>query len=144
MSRGSLSLAHADGPTCDAQHNSFHLGKNYVRPTSHLLRMSHIRNSVRPTFHLIRIFHIWPDAGWERRAIQFPRSDMSGSSDSAYLESIRSQQFIFPGQLSSSNTRDSSDLFPPTIKKQTPIILTTKSLELSFSLCFILICFFYE
>nr|CAN66648.1 hypothetical protein VITISV_037909 [Vitis vinifera] len=75
MPRGSLSLAQADGPPCDARHNSFHPGKNSVRPmshllrmshirnsvrpTSHLLRMSHIRNSVRPTFHLLRIFHIW-------------------------------------------------------------------------------------
>nr|CAN77308.1 hypothetical protein VITISV_017491 [Vitis vinifera] len=39
------------------------------------------------------------DAGWERRAIQLPRSDMSGSSDSAYPESIRSRQFRFPEQL---------------------------------------------
>ena len=52
MSRGSLSLAHADGPLCDTRHSSFHPRRNYVRPTSHLLRMSHIRNSVRqrPTF----------------------------------------------------------------------------------------------
>ena len=48
-----------------------------------------------------------------------------------YPESIRSQQFRFPGQLGSSDTRDSPDLFLPTIKKQTPIILTTKSPELS-------------
>ena len=90
------------------------------------------------------ISHPAPDAGWEKRAIQFPQSDMSGSSNSAYPESICSQQFKFPGQLGLSNTRDSLDPFLPTIKKQTPIILTTKSPELSFSLCFILICFFYE
>ena len=29
------------------------------------------------------------DVGWERRAIQLPRSDMSGSFDSAYPESIQ-------------------------------------------------------
>nr|CAN71018.1 hypothetical protein VITISV_030514 [Vitis vinifera] len=46
MPRGSLSLAHADGPPCDARHSSFHPGKNSVRSTSNLLRMSHIRNSV--------------------------------------------------------------------------------------------------
>ena len=40
---GSLHLAHADGSPCDARHSLFHLGRNYVRPTFHLLRMSHIR-----------------------------------------------------------------------------------------------------
>ena len=77
------------------------------------------------------ISHPTPDAGWERRAIQIPRSDMSGSSDSAYPESIRSRQFRFLRQLGSLDTRDSPDPFPPTIKRQTPIILTTKSPELS-------------
>ena len=72
-----------------------------------------------------------PAAGWERRTIQLPRADMSGSSSSAYLKNIRSRQFRFPGQLGSSDTRDSPDLFPPTIKKQTPTILTTKSPELT-------------
>nr|CAN83707.1 hypothetical protein VITISV_031493 [Vitis vinifera] len=61
------------------------------------------------------ISHPTPDVGWERRAIQLPRSDMSGSSDSAYSESIRSQQFRFPKQLGSSDTCDSPDPFPPTI-----------------------------
>ena len=56
---GSLHLAHADGPPCDVQHSSFHPGKNSVRPTFHLLRISHIRNSIRPTFHLLLICHIW-------------------------------------------------------------------------------------
>ncbi|WJZ92681.1 hypothetical protein VitviT2T_011665 [Vitis vinifera] len=73
------------------------------------------------------ISHPAPDARWERRAFQLPRSDMSGSSDSAYPESIRDRQFRFPGQLGSSDTRDSPDPFPPIIKKQTLIILTTKS-----------------
>ncbi|WJZ98180.1 hypothetical protein VitviT2T_016724 [Vitis vinifera] len=77
------------------------------------------------------ISHSAPDTGWERRAIQLPRSDMSKSSDSAYPESIRNRQFRFPGQLGSSDTRNSPDPFPPTIKRQTPIILTTKSPELS-------------
>ena len=117
----------------------------FCPPTSHLLRMSHIRNSVQPDVSPSPdISHSAPDAGWGRRAIQLPRSDMSGSSDSAYPESIRSRQFRFPGQLGSSDTRDSPDPFSPTIKKQTRIILTTKSPKLSLSLCFILICFFYE
>nr|CAN81466.1 hypothetical protein VITISV_021276 [Vitis vinifera] len=34
------------------------------------------------------ISHPAPNAGWERRAFQLPRSDMSGSSNSAYLESF--------------------------------------------------------
>ena len=38
---------------------SFHPGKNSVRPTFHILRISHIRNSVRPTFHILWISHIW-------------------------------------------------------------------------------------
>nr|CAN74348.1 hypothetical protein VITISV_025827 [Vitis vinifera] len=58
MPRGSLSLAHVDGPTCDARHSSFHPGKNSVWLTFHLLWISHIRNSVRPTFYLLQIFHI--------------------------------------------------------------------------------------
>ena len=40
---GSLHLAHADGPPCDARHSSFHPGRNSVRPTFHLLWISHIR-----------------------------------------------------------------------------------------------------
>ena len=65
--------------------------------------------------------------GWERRTFQLPQSDMSRSFDSTYPESIRSCQIRFPGQLGSSNTRDLPDPFPPIIKKQTLIILTTKS-----------------
>ena len=37
MPRGSLSLAHIDGPPCDARHSSFHPGKNSVRPTFNIL-----------------------------------------------------------------------------------------------------------
>ena len=47
-----------------------------------------------------------PTAGWERRAIQLPRSNMFGSSGNAYPENIRSRQFRFPGQLGSLDTRD--------------------------------------
>ena len=66
---GSLHLAHADGHPFNARHSSFHPGKNSVRSTSNLLRMSHIRNSIRPTFHLLRIFHnrrLTPDGGGGR------------------------------------------------------------------------------
>ncbi|KAL6342735.1 hypothetical protein AAG906_016569 [Vitis piasezkii] len=45
--------------------------------------MSHIRNSASSTFHP-DLSHPALDAGWERRAFQFPRSDISGSFDSAY------------------------------------------------------------
>ena len=70
-------------------------------------------------------------AGWERGTIQLLLADMSGSSGNTYPENIRIQRFRFPGQLGSSDTRDSPDPFPPTIKKQTPTILTTKSPKLS-------------
>ena len=53
----------------------------------HSTRMSHIRNSSPPTFHP-DISHPALDAGWERRAFQLPRSDVSGSTDSAYPESF--------------------------------------------------------
>ena len=67
----------------------------------HSTRMYHIQNSAPPTFHPdvshsesspptfhSNILHPAPDAGWERRAFQLPRSDISGSSDSAYPESF--------------------------------------------------------
>ena len=74
---GSLHLAHADGPPCDARHSSFHPRKNSVRPTFHLLQISHIRNYVR--------------------------SDMSGSSDRIFhIRSLtpdgRGGRFNFPSQ----------------------------------------------
>ena len=53
----------------------------------HSTRMSHIQNSSPPTFHP-DILRPMLDAGWERRAFQLPRSNISGSSDSAYLESF--------------------------------------------------------
>ena len=53
----------------------------------HFTRMSLIRNSSPQTFHP-DILHPAPDAGWERRVFQLPRLDISGSSDSAYLESF--------------------------------------------------------
>ena len=77
------------------------------------------------------ISHPAPTAGWERGTIQLPRTYMFGSSSSAYPENFCSRQFRFPRQLGSSDTRDSPDPFPPTIKKITLTILTTKSPELS-------------
>ncbi|RVW64913.1 hypothetical protein CK203_041899 [Vitis vinifera] len=72
--KGSLHLAHADSPLA-------------MCGIAHSTRMYHIRNSSPPTFHP-DISHPTFDAGWERRAFQLPRSDISGSSDSAYPESF--------------------------------------------------------
>ena len=49
----------------------------------HSTRMSHIRHTPSSD-----ISHPAPDAGWERRVFQLPRSDISKSSDSAYPESF--------------------------------------------------------
>ena len=70
-------------PSPDVSHSEFcpptsHLLRmshirNSVRPLSPLLRMSHIWNSVRPTFHLPHVFHIrrlTPDG---RGRFNFPR-----------------------------------------------------------------------
>ena len=44
---------------------------------------------VRPTFHLFGyLTSSTPVAGWERRTIQLPRADMSGSFGNAYLECV--------------------------------------------------------
>ena len=58
-----VALSPAGGPPCDARHSLFHPGKNSVRPTFNLLRMSHIWNPVWPTFHLLRMSHIWNSSG---------------------------------------------------------------------------------
>ena len=123
MPRGSLSLGHADGSPCDAWHSSFHPDISHPEffsadiPPGCLTTaiISGRRFTFSGYFHIRRL-----PAGWERRTIQLPRTDMSGySSDS------------LPRQLSSLDTRDSLDPFPPTIKKITLTTLTTKSLELS-------------
>ena len=100
---GSLHLAHAHGPPCHAWHSSFHPGRNSIRPIFHLLRISHIRclqpdgRGGRFNFSgqtcldpLIGYFTSGLTAGWEKRTFQLPRSDISGSSDSAYPESFLS------------------------------------------------------
>ena len=125
---GSLHLAHADGPPCDAWHSSLHLDRNNRLFHSDVSQPQFYPADVPPSPD---ISHPAPAARWERRTIQLSRTDMSGSFGSAYPENIRSRQFRFPRQLDSSDTRDSPDPFPPTIKKITLTILTTKSLELS-------------
>ena len=87
-------------------------------------RMSHIRNSAASSFHpdvphpefcsaaippgcltsgfwsgdvqhSPDISHPAPDAEWERRAFQLPRSDISGSSDSTHPETDRHFKIFF-------------------------------------------------
>ena len=70
---GSLHLAHTDGPPCD------------VPPSPDISHPEFCLGDVPPSPD---ISHPVPDAGWERRAFQLPRSDMFGSSDSAYPESF--------------------------------------------------------
>ena len=72
---GSLHLAHADGPPCVAQLNP--PGEEFHAPTFH------IQNSVHRHFTSEYL-----TAGWERRTFQLLWLDISGSSDSAYLESF--------------------------------------------------------
>ena len=72
---GSLHLAHADGPPCAAK--LIPAGEEFRPPTFH------IRNSVRRHFTSGYL-----TAGWERRTFQLLRSDISGSSNSAYQESF--------------------------------------------------------
>ena len=64
---GSLHLTHVDGPLC-----FFSYPELYPADVPPYPDISH------PT----------PDIGWERRAFQLPRLDISGSSDSVYPESF--------------------------------------------------------
>ena len=75
LGEGSLHLAHADGP--------------FLRHVAQLIppREEFCPVNIPPSPD---ISHPAPDAGWERMTFQLPRSDMSGSSYSAYPESIRS------------------------------------------------------
>ena len=116
MPRGSLSLAHVDGPPCDARHRSFHQGKNYVRPTfNRSPDISHPEFCPADVPPSPDISHPAPNAEWERRRFNFPgqtcpdplivltrRASTADNSDSL-------------GQLGSSATRDSPDPFPPAI-----------------------------
>ena len=78
---GSLHLAHADGPPCDIA-PSTRGNPDGVDPDSLAVR---------------DISHPEPDAGWERRTFQLPRSDIFRSSDSVHPESIRDRHFRLPG-----------------------------------------------
>ena len=106
-------LGNPDGvaPDSDTRHSSFHQGKNSVRPTFHLLRISHIWNSVRLDMSESsdRIFHIrrlTPDGRAGR--FNFPGQTYpdllialtrraSAADISAYPESIHGRHFRLPG-----------------------------------------------
>ncbi|KAL6321514.1 hypothetical protein AAG906_019694 [Vitis piasezkii] len=71
--KGSLHHAHADDPPCD------------VPSSPDIPHPEFCPGDVPPSPD---ISHPAPDAGWERRSFQLPRSDISGSSDSTYSESF--------------------------------------------------------
>ena len=72
---GSLHLAHADSPPCD------------VSSSPDISHPEFCPANIPPSPD---ISHPTPDAGWERKTFQLPRTDMSGSFDSAYPESFAS------------------------------------------------------
>ena len=72
---GSIHHAHADGHPCDVP-SSPDIPHPEFCPANFLVPPS-------PD-----ISHPVPDAGWKRRVFQLPRSDISGSSDSAYPKSF--------------------------------------------------------
>ena len=115
MSRSFLSLDHASGPPCDTWHRPSTRGEFCTVDVLHFLDIS------QPTLAI----------GWERSAIQLPRSDMSGSVGNAYPEYIHGRQFRFPEQLDSLDIRYLPDPFLPTVKKVTLTTLLTKSLKSS-------------
>ena len=69
----------------------FHI-RNSVRRHFHIRnqvrRHVHIQNFVRRHFHIRNSVRRHFTAGWERRTFQLLRSDLFGSSDSAYQESF--------------------------------------------------------
>ena len=71
---GSLHLAHADGPPYGIAHST--------RGGIPSANISHPEFRL-PTFRIRRL-----TSGWERRTFQLLWSDISGSSDSTYLESF--------------------------------------------------------
>ena len=86
---GSLHLAHADGSPCD------------VPPSSDVSRPPFCSAEVIPSLDVsqppfcsaevppsLDVSHPADISGWERRAFQLPRSDISRSADSAYPESL--------------------------------------------------------
>ena len=114
MPRGSLSLGYADGPPCDTWHRLFHLGG-----------IQYGRRSTFFGYFIAGVCHRMEEK------CDSTSSVMSGSVGDAYPEYIRGWRFIFPGQRDSSDTHDLPDPFLPTMKKQTPTTLSTKSPKLS-------------
>ena len=107
---GSLHLAHAEGPPCDTRHSLFHPGRNSVRSTFHLLRISHIRkfSSVRSYMSgsSDRIFHIqhltpdgragrfnFPGQTYPDPLVALTRSDMHSCSVLLKLPDISDRHF---------------------------------------------------
>ena len=97
-------------PSSDISHPEFYQAD--VPPSSDISHPEFCPTDVPPSPD---ISYPAPDAEWERKAIQLPRTDRFESSNSVYPESIRNRQFRFPEQLGSSDTRDSPDPFPPII-----------------------------
>ena len=86
QAEGSLHLAHADGPPCHIAHSTRGGILSGWRSTfSKYLKSRILSVDVPPS---LDISHPVLDAGWERRAFQLPRLDISESSDSAYPESF--------------------------------------------------------
>ena len=79
---GSLHLAHVDGPPWDIAHST-RGNLDGVDPDSLTARDISHRNSVHRHFTSGYL-----TSGWERRTFQLLRSDISGSSDSAYPKSF--------------------------------------------------------
>ena len=86
---GSLHLAHVDDPPCDVppssdiSHPEFYPADFPPSPD-----ISHLEFYPADFPPSPDISHPTPDAGWERRTFQLLRSDISGSSNSAYPESF--------------------------------------------------------
>ena len=95
---GSLHLAHANGLPCYARHSSFHPGKEFcpadIPPSPDISHPDgrggrfNFPGQTCPDPLIGYFTSRYLTAGWERRTFQLTRSDMSGSSDSAYLESF--------------------------------------------------------
>ena len=126
MPRGSLSLGHADHPLAThgiahsiwtENHHSFHpdvsqpqfcpadipLSSDVSQPqfcpadiplSSDISQPQFCPADVLPSPD---ISHPTLSAGWERRTVQLPQADMSGSFRNAYPENIRGRRFKFPG-----------------------------------------------
>ena len=91
-----------------------------TRGIAHSTRTSHIRNSVRPTFHILRIFRsrrLSPSERGER--FNFPGQTCPDPLVTLTRTAWLVKHSRFAGSISA------------TIKRQTPIIPTTKSPELS-------------